>query len=286
MSGAVYLELFDAADVALLAAASGERGPDEERAARLRAQPERIEELLARPKVYERLFGAMERETFSQASPFLAFAVVVARASQDLRGAAFVEEWVGPGRRLPLFDIAPLRDFAALPQRRFFLVELLASFTHVASGSVRVRTRRGWRRQRYSELDLLRLAELATVVPAQERAAVLRRLGDLALFLAGVFPDHAGSALPPRRFERLRRILALDEAVPRDVALAAMGADAITMLEWLGQRAYQRAQDAWAVPEASLLPDVAARFREARRLLNVVTDRYLFPLRDRWFSVA
>jgi hypothetical protein len=30
--------------------------------------------------------------------------------------------------------------------------------------------------------------------------------------------------------------------------------------------------------------EVAERFRQARRVLNLVTDRYLFVLRDRWFS--
>jgi hypothetical protein len=30
--------------------------------------------------------------------------------------------------------------------------------------------------------------------------------------------------------------------------------------------------------------EVAERFRQARRVLNLVTDRHLFVLRDRWLS--
>ena len=55
-----------------------------------------------------------------------------------------------------------------------------------------VATRRGLRRQRFSKLDPVRLAGLLDVVPDAERPGVFRRLGDLALFLTGVFPDYVG----------------------------------------------------------------------------------------------
>jgi hypothetical protein len=35
-----------------------------------------------------------------------------------------------------------------------------------------------------------------------------------------------------------------------------------------------------------VVAEIAGRFVEARRFLNVVTDRYLFPLRERWFPLA
>src|SRR5690606_24818469 len=95
-----------------------------------------------------------------------------------------------PRRRLPVFDVASLREFLDDHMRRYFLVELLASYTHVASGVSWARTSRGWRKRKFSELDPVRLAELLTVVEPPERAGVFRRLGDLALFLTGVFPDH------------------------------------------------------------------------------------------------
>jgi hypothetical protein len=34
---------------------------------------------------------------------------------------------------------------------------------------------------------------------------------------------------------------------------------------------------------AGLLDDLASRFDQARRFLNLLTDRYLFPFRSRWF---
>ena len=35
-----------------------------------------------------------------------------------------------------------------------------------------------------------------------------------------------------------------------------------------------------------VVDDIATRFRIARRVLNLVTERYLFPLRSEFFDVA
>ncbi len=129
-----------------------------------------------------------------QASPFLVFAVTVEQAGEQLASASYVPEWVGVGRRTPLFDVPRLREFMSSPWRRFFLAELLASYTRVASGSVLVATRRGFRRQRFSELDPVHLAGLLDVVPDAERPGVLRRLGDLASVPHRRFPRLCGSA--------------------------------------------------------------------------------------------
>ena len=50
---------------------------------------------------------------------------------RDLGQASFIEEWIGPRQRVPVFDTAGLRDFGADPLRRFFLIQLLASYTSV-----------------------------------------------------------------------------------------------------------------------------------------------------------
>src|SRR5262249_56521487 len=83
--------------------------------------------------------------------------------AKDLEHAVFIEEWLGPARTVPVFDVASLREFMASNSHRAFLAELLASYTRVASGSVWQRTPRGWRRRRYSELDPLRLTQLLEV---------------------------------------------------------------------------------------------------------------------------
>jgi len=276
MVGPLYLEHLSDADLRVLAAAT-----EEDDAAR--RDPGRIEAMIDSPAVFRRLFGTPGRDPLLQGSPFLLFAVLVHRAVRDLGQASFVEEWVGPRQRVPVFDVGGLRDFGADPMHRFFLAELLASYTHVASGSVLVQTRRGWRRRHFSELDPLRLIELAELLPVAERASVYRRLGDLSLFLTGVFPDYAAERLVVAR-ERRR----LERALATADRSATERRDGIWLLESLGRRAYRIAQQAAdrRTAMAGVLAEVSQNFAVARRVLNFMTDRYLFPLRRQWFAAG
>jgi hypothetical protein len=168
---------------------------------------------------------------------------------------------------------------------RFFLAELLSSYTHVASGSVWMRTPRGWRRRRFSELDPLRLVELLENASDEERALLYRRLGDLTLFLTGVFPDYAGKRfLPPIAWNRLKR--AVPGADEPGLTGPESAGEPVWLLEELGRRSYRLAADAALRPGPGgrdVLVDMSVGFRDARRSLNVLTDRYLFPMRDQWF---
>jgi hypothetical protein len=61
---------------------------------------------------------------------------------------------------------------------------------------------------------------------------------------------------------------------------------AVGLLQRLGRRSYRAVAHVVRGPEldtAAVLPHVAERFGDARRVLNFVTDRYLFPVRDAWF---
>jgi hypothetical protein len=276
MVGQLYLEHLSDADLSAMAAATDGEGA-------ARGDPRRIEAQIDSPALFRRLFATPGRDPLLQGSPFLLFSVLVHRAIRDLGQASFVEEWVGPRQRVPVFDVGGLREFGADPMHRFFLAELLASYTHVASGSLLVQTRRGWRRRHFSELDPVRLIELAELLPDAERASVYRRLGDLSLFLTGVFPDYAAEQLvDERERRRLERALA---AADRE---AADRRDGIWLLESLGRRAYriaQRAADRRSTM-AGVLGEVSENFAVARRVLNFLTDRYLFPLRRQWFAAG
>jgi hypothetical protein len=269
-------------DLALLATLAG---VDQ---AELVADPARADALLGSVAVHRALFGGPEIEPRLFASPHLVFSVLVHRVAAELEVAVFVEEWLGPGRTVPVFDVAELRGFLADAGRRAFLAELLASYTRVASGSVWQRTARGWRRHRYSDLDPVQLAQLLDVVPAGQRRAVCRRLGDLALFLSGVFPEHtAAHPLEPRQLDRIRRLLdatGLDAPAPAPEELAVAGGPqrGIWLLEWLGRRAYRLASRGSRAPDRELR-EVADSFARARRVLNVLTGRHLYPTRERWF---
>src|SRR3989442_14650210 len=227
--GSLYLEHLSDKDFGLLMLAGARHD--------VWRHPEELESLIDNPATFRMLFTAPGRDPLLRGSPFLLFAVLVHRVVRDLGQASFVEEWVGPRQRVPVFDTGSFRDFGADPWRRFFLAQLLASYTNVASGSTLVKTSRGWRRRRFSELDPIRLIELAELVPAAERPSVYRRLGYLSLFLTGIFPDYAGERLVVERERRQ-----LEHALGTVDREQSERHDAVWLLEQLGRRAYRIAQ--------------------------------------------
>jgi hypothetical protein len=289
-----YLEHLSDDDVDVLASQDPVRGRDGDSRRRLRYCDGGLEDLLSSAGMFEILFGeGRERDPMVRVSPFLAFAVAVHRAALDLESATYVSEWVGINRRMPVFDVPRLREFTSSPWRRFFLAELLASYTHVASGSVVVATRRGLRRQRFSELDPVRMAGLLEVVSEEERPGVLRRLGDLALFLTGVFPDYvARKGFGPIEQARLARAGRLpagrrSSGSGRDGSETPADGDPVTLLEQLGRRWYTAAYRLLRTPlpdNIAVLGELPERFGDARRILGFITDRYLFVQRGRWFG--
>jgi hypothetical protein len=290
-SGTAYLEHLTEADLSLLGPVV-DSPPAEDASAYLRSHPELVEEALGSSAAFDLVLGAdVHDELLVHASPFLVFAVAVHRTVDELGRATFVEERVTPRMRVPVFDAGQLREFGVDPARRYFIVEHLASYTRVMSGPVWTQRRGGWRRQRFSELDAPRLAATLDAVPESDRPGIYRRLGDLALFLTGVFPDHSTArAVHPIQLERLLRSLP-DVAGSRptlaDLEQLAGERGAAGLLEWLGPRWYRAAAERTPVTGLGrLLGDLATRFDQARRFLNLLTDQYLFPVRNRWFPTG
>src|ERR1700760_4827009 len=203
--GAGHAEDGTPAGLRLISAATG---LPEAGAGRLRRDPGALERGLADPRVFEMIFGAESlavREAII-ASPFLAFAVAVHRAAADLAEVRYVAERSAARQQVPLFDAPELRDFLGSAARRLFLAKLLTSFTRVTSSRYRVTVGGRSRARRFSELDPVRLAGMLEAVPEESRPGVYRRLGDVALFLSGVFPDYvAGQAFSPVNVARLLR---------------------------------------------------------------------------------
>ncbi|HEY5352288.1 MAG TPA: hypothetical protein VIK57_07515 [Streptosporangiaceae bacterium] len=294
--GREYVAYLTDADLTLLASAAAGPGatsgavpilPPDADAGWLRGNPAVIPDLLGDPRVFEAVFGWGDSSgppRLGQAvpvSPFLTFAVAVHRSATELASMGHVAERTGPRQRVPLFDAPALREFLGSPARKLFLAELLASFTRVASGRYRVRG--GGRTRRFSELDPVRLAGLLDGVPDAERPGVYRRLGDVSLFLAGVFPDHAILyGVGPVAVARLLRAAQVPAAEYERLSTVP----AIELLEQLGARWYRAAYGLAPVRTARLdvVADVAGRFQQARRVLNHIADRYLFAADRPWLA--
>lgn len=277
-----YGEQITQADLRLIGAAT--HLPDAD-AARLRHDPGTLERVLADPRVFDAIFGpgSLAAREAVLASPFLAFAVAVHRAAADLAEVRYVAERSAARQRVPVFDAPELREFLGSAERRLFLTELLTSFTRVTSGRYQVTVAGRSRTRRFSELDPVRLAGLLDAVPEESRPGIYRRLGDVSLFLSGVFPDYVASqAFGPVDAARLLRAA----QVPiQDHARLAATPD-LELLEHLGTRWYRSALALAPVRTSglSVVAEVADRFRQARRVLNHVADRYLMGPGTTWFA--
>lgn len=303
MVGDRYVELFSEADLAILHRVA-EASPAFSRIGigRMLSDPELLEYFLSSDVLYEELFGR-EGEVFVHASPFLGFAVLIHRCARAIADATYLSEWVGPRSRVPLFDTGQTKALLGDREARLFLAELLASFTHVSSGVVLERDRQRLKKRRFSELDLPSLVDLAARSPAPVHAHVLKRAGDLALLLAGVFPDYAGTML--------RRSMRFRTAVVRALATAtkqgeqggsaavleydALGDDVrgLEVLEKVVASCYRaavgdtiEAGGGEAPVASSTLRKIAEDARPARRALNFLTDRYLYAYRSSWFGTT
>jgi hypothetical protein len=221
-------------------------------------------------------------DRFALISPFLLFAAAVHRTAVDLAGASYAPERTAPRRRIPLFDGGRLTAYLAAPRHRLFLADLLASFARISGGVVLAPD--GQHRRRWNDADPHRLAVLLDAVPPAQRPPVWRRLGDLALFLAGVFPDAAERLVPDNAAASRLARWTLPEAEPGTQVKPIPEGGAPDLIEWLGARWYEQAARHVPGSAARDLRERAEQFRPARRVLNTATDRYLLPYSADWLS--
>jgi hypothetical protein len=281
--GAAYLGHLTDADLRALVHADEISGSEADaRIQALRRAPELLLEVLDRPAASAGLLNlasAADPQRYTLISPFLVFAAAIHRVAADISSSGYVPERATPRLRIPVFDGPQLATYLAEPAHRLFLTELLASFARSSSGVIVTQTASGLRRRRWNDLDLRRLAALLDALPEQERPPVWRRLGDLALFLAGVFPAALERALAGR-LDPTRLALTTGLAPPSG------GMGPAELFEWFGASWYRLA--ARRIPAArdtaAVLRDNADHIHEARRVLNAAADRYLMPVSISWLS--
>jgi hypothetical protein len=272
--GSAYADHLTEADLRLLTSASGTPvTPDELRRSSDAALP-----LLDRPAVYDAVLGAEAQEAglMVGVSPFLVFALAVHRFAADLtrrseqRQAPRAQDRAGPP------DLEQLRDFLSSLAHRLFLAELLTSFT-TPSERYPVPAEGPVETGRTSGLDPTDLARVLDEVPTTDRPGVYRRLGDVALFLAGVFPDQARRVFGQVQPEALLPVVGPGQRT--DVT------PAISLLERLGSRWYRTAYELAPVHSTRLavVAEVADRFAVARTVLDQVAHRHLLPTGLPWF---
>ncbi|MGQ0848191.1 MAG: hypothetical protein ACT4OP_03590 [Actinomycetota bacterium] len=252
-------------DLQFLAARAGFKDSADLSAELLR-RPWALADLLTSPDLIDDLLDP-RRGLVTNLSPFLLFAAAIFHEAGELSRSTFISEWVGPRARLPVFGVDAIREFMSEPARCLFLASLLASFAEQGSGP---------------RLDPLALCDLLNRNESANRVPLFRRLGDLALFLAGVLPDHTGAhPLEPHQADRLARSAGLRPGELMSL-LHHPSTTGLELMEVLGARWYRLASD----PSAPIVGDIATRFNAGRRVLTHLSDRYLFRIQPQWLAMT
>ena len=229
----------------------------------VRDREELLEVMLNDPKLAERLLN--EEEVFVRVSPYLMFAVLLRRLRRDLEGRSFLFERDERGRRIPIFEAPQATRLLGDLGTREYLIEMLCSFVRTNSSLLYWKDRGAWHKRKFSDLDMDDMIALCHLVEPAFKPRLYKRVADIALFLAGIYPDHGSF------FSR----------GPRSRATRCAVAD----YEREGRRFYTLAARKPEPPwPASVFEDLAQKFTLAREALNSLNDFYLKPLRGRYFD--
>lgn len=140
-------------------------------------------------KIFQRVMG--DDEILLKISPTLFFEILLRKAAADLSNVSYTFERTRT-MHIPVFDSGDLVSLLNRESILIYLADMLSSFTRVESYTVSLRIRKGvWRKIRFNDLDIKSLISLCDVVDDAYRFSLYKRIGDICLFILGVFPVYA-----------------------------------------------------------------------------------------------
>ena len=140
-------------------------------------------------RVFRRVMG--DDEILLKISPFLFFEILLRKAAKDLSGVGYTYEKTGT-MSIPVFDTEDLVSLLNRESLLIYLADMLSSFTRVESYAISIRIRKGiWRKIRFNDLDIHSLMSLCNVVDDAYQFSLYKRIGDICLFILGIFPVYA-----------------------------------------------------------------------------------------------
>jgi hypothetical protein len=216
-----------------------------------------------------------DEEIFLKISPRLYFEILLRKARRELEDAGHTIEREGAGK-VAVFDTGEVVKLLSHREVIPYLADMLASFTKVESYTVAYRIRAGiWRRIRFSDLDLDSLMRLCQSVDEEHRLGFFKRIGDICLFLLGLFPEYV---------DYTYRYPSSGELRPQIIGFMRRSAEEYREA---GRKFYGLAAEHPAAREFAL-SDIFRllheKFRAALKPLNFIADHYLHSQRQNLFA--
>ena len=141
----------------------------------------------------EKIFRSVmdDDEILLKISPALFFEILLRKAVNELEARSYTYEKTS-SMRIPVFDSRDVVDLLEKESLLIYLADMLSSFSRIESYTISFRVKQGVRKKiRFNDLDIHSLMSLAEVVEEPYRLGFYKRIGDICLFILGIFPDHA-----------------------------------------------------------------------------------------------
>jgi hypothetical protein len=207
-------------------------------------------------------------------TPRLLFEVLLRSARKEMATRTYTMERTG-GDKIPIFDAPQAHGFIKDDTILKYVADMLTSFTRIKSFTWPVRVRKGlWRRIRFNDMDLDSLIRFCESVEEERRFEFYKRIGDLCLFILGMFPEYlahdARFSSSSGRFTMFGRKSRSAEEYEEE-----------------GRRFYKLAgehRDACILGLDNVFRRLHDNFRLATKPLNYISDHYLLFQRGKLFT--
>ena len=228
---------------------------------------------VADDRIFRRVMG--DDEILLKISPTLFFEILLRKAADDLSRVGYTLE-KNRNMHIPVFDANDLVSLLNRESLLIYLADMLSSFTRVESYTVSIRIRKGvWHKIRFNDLDIKSLISLCEVVDDGYRFSLYKRIGDICLFILGLFPVYA---------ERNYRYPLSGKARP---AVAGRPRVSPGDYEKEGQKFYRLAAEHRSAIDLKLSEVFWAlheNFQKAKKPLNYIAEHYL-PYKSNIFLI-
>jgi len=225
--------------------------------------PDSLDLVLEEEEIFKK--AAQSEDVFVRISPYLYFELLLRQAIRDIKREAYTLEQVGYRTRVPVFDSQKVLQVLSRDAIRDYLVELLVSFIRINQFTIYWRRGKGiYFKKVLSDMDFDLLVEMSEQVDEPYRFVFLKRAGDLALFLSGIFSEQL--------FGEQSYSTAKSQ---RKGNWAYKGEE----LEKKGSELYHEASESEVAKEkelSSVLTMMAENFTFTKKPLNVMADKYLY----------
>jgi len=129
-------------------------------------------------------------EALVRLTPALFFEILLRHTAKKIGERSYTLEKAGRLMTVPVFDSKDTLELLRNEEILLYLAHMLSTFTRIESYTCTFRAGPAvWRKIRFNDMDLESLIQLAGVAEEEHRFGLFKRIGDVCLFLLGMFPD-------------------------------------------------------------------------------------------------